>query len=203
MLQAYRPGGLAALGFGADRRRRLRPGIVYVSLSRVRPHRALVVTARLRLAGADGHRHQRRRGRRFRRRPAARPADADPRHGLGLPARLRRGGGAAAPAKEGGSWLVQVSLARTALWLRSLGRVENGFDGAAARLRRPHRDRRLGLRPARGDPAGHGLLGHARRLCATLGPAGQRRAGLGLNARSHVTESRPPSGSPRTLPIRP
>jgi crotonobetainyl-CoA:carnitine CoA-transferase CaiB-like acyl-CoA transferase len=28
---------------------------------------------------------------------------------------------------EGGSWHVQVSLARTALWLRSLGRIENGF----------------------------------------------------------------------------
>jgi len=30
--------------------------------------------------------------------------------------------------REGGSWLVRVSLARTALWLRELGRVENGFD---------------------------------------------------------------------------
>ena len=30
-------------------------------------------------------------------------------------------------AREGGSWHVQLSLARTAQWLRSLGRVENGF----------------------------------------------------------------------------
>ena len=31
---------------------------------------------------------------------------------------------------EGGSWQVRVSLARTALWLRELGRVANGFDTA-------------------------------------------------------------------------
>jgi len=30
-------------------------------------------------------------------------------------------------AREGGSWYVQLSLARTAQWLRSLGRFENGF----------------------------------------------------------------------------
>jgi crotonobetainyl-CoA:carnitine CoA-transferase CaiB-like acyl-CoA transferase len=28
---------------------------------------------------------------------------------------------------EGGSWQVRVSLARTGLWLRSLGRIQNGF----------------------------------------------------------------------------
>jgi crotonobetainyl-CoA:carnitine CoA-transferase CaiB-like acyl-CoA transferase len=30
--------------------------------------------------------------------------------------------------REGGSWHVRVSLARTALWLRGLGRVANGFS---------------------------------------------------------------------------
>jgi hypothetical protein len=30
-------------------------------------------------------------------------------------------------AEQGGSWLVRVSLAQTAHWLRSLGRVSNGF----------------------------------------------------------------------------
>jgi CoA-transferase family III len=30
-------------------------------------------------------------------------------------------------AREGGSWHVRLSLARTAQWLRSLGRIENGF----------------------------------------------------------------------------
>jgi crotonobetainyl-CoA:carnitine CoA-transferase CaiB-like acyl-CoA transferase len=29
---------------------------------------------------------------------------------------------------EGGSWHVRVSLARTGLWLRQMGRVPNGFD---------------------------------------------------------------------------
>ena len=33
-------------------------------------------------------------------------------------------------AREGGSWHVRVSLARTALWLRSLGRVADGFEVA-------------------------------------------------------------------------
>jgi crotonobetainyl-CoA:carnitine CoA-transferase CaiB-like acyl-CoA transferase len=31
-------------------------------------------------------------------------------------------------AEQGGSWHVQVSLARTGLWLRSLGRVADGFS---------------------------------------------------------------------------
>ena len=32
---------------------------------------------------------------------------------------------------EGGSWFVRVSLARTGLWLRQLGRVAGGFDAPA------------------------------------------------------------------------
>ena len=32
--------------------------------------------------------------------------------------------------REGGSWRVRLSLARTALWLRSLGRVAKGFEAA-------------------------------------------------------------------------
>lgn len=34
--------------------------------------------------------------------------------------------------REGGSWQVRVSLARTAQWLRELGRVEHGFEGLPA-----------------------------------------------------------------------
>jgi hypothetical protein len=33
---------------------------------------------------------------------------------------------------QGGSWHVQVSLARTAAWLRSLGRIEGGFTAPRA-----------------------------------------------------------------------
>ena len=33
--------------------------------------------------------------------------------------------------QEGGSWHARVSLARTAQWVRSLGRVERGFDVTA------------------------------------------------------------------------
>jgi hypothetical protein len=35
---------------------------------------------------------------------------------------------------DGGSWRVRVSLARTGLWLRSLGRVSNGFDAPDMQL---------------------------------------------------------------------
>jgi hypothetical protein len=31
-------------------------------------------------------------------------------------------------AEEGGSWRVRVSLARTGMWIRSLGRVADGFS---------------------------------------------------------------------------
>ena len=34
--------------------------------------------------------------------------------------------------REGGSWHVQLSLARTSLWLRSLGRAADGFAAAPA-----------------------------------------------------------------------
>jgi hypothetical protein len=32
--------------------------------------------------------------------------------------------------RQGGSWHVRVSLARTALWLRNLGRLDNGFTSS-------------------------------------------------------------------------
>ena len=160
MLQAYRPGGLAALGFGAEQAAALRPGIVYVSLSAYgrtgpwasrRGFDSLVQTA-TGINDAEGAAFG-----------AGRPR-ALPMQILDMASAFLLAFGAEAALlrqrQEGGSWLVQVSLARTALWLRSLGRVEHGFDAPHARLRRAHRDRRLGLRPARGDPAGHRLLGH-------------------------------------------
>jgi crotonobetainyl-CoA:carnitine CoA-transferase CaiB-like acyl-CoA transferase len=122
-MQGYRPGGLAARGFGPQALASLRPGIVCVSLcaygfsgpwSGRRGFDSLVQTA-------TGFNHAE---------GAAAGALAEPR---ALPvqildyaagflmafgaqvALLRR-------AQEGGSWQVQVSLARTGLWLRSLGR---------------------------------------------------------------------------------
>jgi crotonobetainyl-CoA:carnitine CoA-transferase CaiB-like acyl-CoA transferase len=127
MLQGYRPGGLAGLGFAPEDAARLRPGIVYVSLSAYgttgpwagrRGFDSLVQTAsgfnaaEAEAAGADG--------------PKPLPAQALD-HASGY---LLAFGALAAlhkRAREGGSWHVQVSLARTGQWLRALGRVPDGL----------------------------------------------------------------------------
>jgi crotonobetainyl-CoA:carnitine CoA-transferase CaiB-like acyl-CoA transferase len=125
--QGYRPGGLAALGFGADAVAARRPGIVYVSLTAYgtqgpwaarRGFDSLVQTA-MGFNHAEGE--------------AA--GDAKPR---ALPMQildeatgyLMAFGAAAAlwhQQREGGSWHVQVSLAQTGHWLRGLGRVPGGL----------------------------------------------------------------------------
>jgi crotonobetainyl-CoA:carnitine CoA-transferase CaiB-like acyl-CoA transferase len=123
-IQGYRPGGLDALGFGPDAVARLRPGIVYVSLSAYghagpwaqrRGFDSLVQTAsgfndaEGKAAGKDE--------------PRPLPAQALD-HATGylmafaaMAALMRR-------AHEGGSWLVRASLAQTAHWLRGRGRID-------------------------------------------------------------------------------
>lgn len=133
-VQAYRPGALAGHGFGPDAAAALRPGIVYVSLSAYgqagpwagrRGFDSIVQTAcglnhaEALAAGTD--------------QPKPLPCQAlDHASGylmaLGALAALRR------RAVEGGSWHVQVSLARTAHWLRGLGRLEDGFACPAPAL---------------------------------------------------------------------
>lgn len=127
LLQSYRPQSLAALGFGPDDAARLRPGVVYASLSAYgrrgpwaerRAFDSLVQTA-TGFNDAEG----------------AASGAATPKPlpmqildmasgfllalGIGMALLWQRG--------ESGSWHVQVSLARTAQWLRSLGRVRAGF----------------------------------------------------------------------------
>lgn len=126
-LQGYRPGGLAALGFGPQELARLRPGIVAVSLSAYGPtgpwagrrgFDSLVQTAtgfNLAEAQAAGVAE-----------PKAMPMqilDYAAGHLLafGAQAALWR------QAREGGSWHVQVSLAGVGHWLRSLGRMPEGL----------------------------------------------------------------------------
>ncbi|MBL8310142.1 MAG: CoA transferase [Burkholderiales bacterium] len=126
-VQGYRPGGLAALGFDPDTIASLRPGIVQVSLSAYggvgpwgarRGFDSLVQTAtgfNHAEAGAAGSRD-----------PKALPVqilDFATGHLMAFATivALRR------QALEGGSWAVHLSLAQTAAWLRSLGRVDNGF----------------------------------------------------------------------------
>lgn len=126
-VQGYRPGGLAAAGFGPAEAARLRPGIVYVSLSAYgasgpwaarHGFDSLTQTATgLNVAEAEAAGVAA---------PKVLPAQAlDHASGyllaFGALAALHR------RATEGGSWHVQVSLARTGHWLRGLGRLVDGF----------------------------------------------------------------------------
>jgi crotonobetainyl-CoA:carnitine CoA-transferase CaiB-like acyl-CoA transferase len=124
VVQGYRPGGLAALSYGPQDAARIRPGIVYVTLSAYgqegpwsnrRGFDSLVQTAsglnaaEAEAAGESG--------------PKPLPAQVLD-HATGyllayatMSALLRR-------AREGGSWHVRGSLAQTGYWLRSFGRID-------------------------------------------------------------------------------
>jgi hypothetical protein len=133
-VQGYRPGALAARGFGPHDVARLRPGIVYASLCAYgydgpwAPRRgfdSLVQTASgLNAAEAEAF---------GAREPTPLPAQVLD-HATGyllafaVMAALHR------RAVEGGSWHVRLSLAQTGYWVRSLGRIDGahcpdpGFD---------------------------------------------------------------------------
>jgi crotonobetainyl-CoA:carnitine CoA-transferase CaiB-like acyl-CoA transferase len=139
-IQGYRPGAVAAHGFGPEEVARLRPGIVYASLSAYghagpwaqrRGFDSLVQTASgLNRAEAEAFGSSE---------PRALPAQALD-HATGyllafvIMAALRR------RAEQGGSWQVRVSLAQTGHWLRQLGRIDGmhcrdpGFDEVRDRL---------------------------------------------------------------------
>jgi crotonobetainyl-CoA:carnitine CoA-transferase CaiB-like acyl-CoA transferase len=139
-IQGYRPGAVAARGFGPQEVARLRPGIVYASLSAYghagpwalrRGFDSLIQTASgLNIAEAEAFGSTE---------PRPLPAQALD-HATGyllafaIMAALRR------RAEEGGSWQVRVSLAQTGHWLRRLGRIDGthcrdpGFDDVRDRL---------------------------------------------------------------------
>ncbi len=134
-LQGYRPGALAALGYGAQALAARRPGIVVASLSAYgasgpwggrRGFDSLVQTATgFNLAEAEAA-------------AAATPNAAGPLQPKAMPMQildyaaghlLAFGIQAALwrQATQGGSWQVRVSLAGVGAWLRSLGTVPNGL----------------------------------------------------------------------------
>ena len=159
-VQGYRPGALASLGFGPQQVARQKPGIVYLSLSGYghtgpwqarRGFDSLVQTAmgfndaEAKAAGSATPK------------PLPMPIlDYATGHlmAFAASAALHR------QAIEGGSWHVRLSLAQTGQWLRSLGRVRDGFG-----MKPPDRQPFL-----ESSPSGFGeLVGlrHSARLSST------------------------------------
>lgn len=127
-VQGYRPGALQALGFGPHEAAGMRPGIVYVSLSAYgdsgpwaqrRGFDSLVQTA-TGFNHAEAHAAGS---------PAPKPLPMQILdHASGYLMAYGAQVALARQATEGGSWHVRVSLAQTARWLRSLGRVPGGLQ---------------------------------------------------------------------------
>jgi crotonobetainyl-CoA:carnitine CoA-transferase CaiB-like acyl-CoA transferase len=126
-VQGYRPGALAALGFSPEACAALRPGIVCVTLSAyghagpwARRHGfdSLVQNASgINWAEAEAQGLPP---------PVVLPAQAID-HASGYLMAFAAMMALARQVREGGSWLVRVSLAQTARWLDRLGRMERGF----------------------------------------------------------------------------
>jgi crotonobetainyl-CoA:carnitine CoA-transferase CaiB-like acyl-CoA transferase len=125
--QGYRPRAIAGLGFSPDDAARISPGIIYVTLSAYghagpwaerRGFDSLVQTAtgfnhaEGQAAGVDG--------------PKELPAQMLD-HATGYFMAFGAMMAKARQAREGGSWHVQVSLARTGRWLWNLGRLADGL----------------------------------------------------------------------------
>jgi len=133
-VQGYRPGAIAAFGFGPHDVARMRPGIVHVSLCAYghegpwaarRGFDSLVQTASgFNVAEAEAFGE---------RKPKPLPAQALD-HATGYLLAFAAMTALARRAERGGSWQVQASLAQTGYWLRQLGRIDGvrcpdpGFD---------------------------------------------------------------------------
>ena len=131
-VQGYRPGALSALGFAPDAVVRERPGIVMVSLS--------AYSERGPWAGKRGFDSLVQCATGFNHAEGQAAGSSEPRAlpmqvlDMATGALMAFGAQAALlrQQREGGSWLVRVSLARTGQWLRELGRVPNGFSASPA-----------------------------------------------------------------------
>jgi hypothetical protein len=132
--QSYRPGALASLGFAPEEVARLRPGIVYVTLSaygHAGPWRERRGFETL-IQSVSGLAHEQGFGGGLGR-PQHLPAQVVD-HATGYLAALGALVALARRAREGGSYLVRVSLVQTGRWVDALGRVAGrhvGDQGAA------------------------------------------------------------------------
>jgi crotonobetainyl-CoA:carnitine CoA-transferase CaiB-like acyl-CoA transferase len=139
-VQGYRPGAIAAYGFGSQELARLRPGIVCVSLcayshagpwAKRRGFDSLVQTASgLNAAEAEAFGQSE---------PQALPCqELD--HATGYLLAFAAMAALGRRAERGGSWHVQCSLAQTGYWFRQLGRIDGmrcadpKFDDVRERL---------------------------------------------------------------------
>jgi crotonobetainyl-CoA:carnitine CoA-transferase CaiB-like acyl-CoA transferase len=131
-VQGYRPGALQALGFGPEQVAAINPHIVYVSLSAYgdtgpwaqrRGFDSLVQTAtglnadESAAAGLDLARDP----------PRALPMQILD-HATGYLMAFAALAALVKQKEQGGAYHVRLSLARTGQWLRTLGRVDNGFS---------------------------------------------------------------------------
>ncbi len=121
--QSYRPGALAKLGFAPEDVARLRPGIVYITLSaygHAGPWRERRGFETL-IQSVSGLAHEQGNGSGLDR-PQHLPAQVVD-HATGYLAAFGALVALARRAREGGSYLVRVSLAQTGRWVDALGRV--------------------------------------------------------------------------------
>ena len=162
-MQGYRPGALAALGFSPEACADLRPGIIAVTLSAYgregpwagrRGFDSLVQNAsginwtEAEALGVPP--------------PKELPAQALD-HAAGFLMAFGAMTALARKMREGGSWLVRVSLAQTGHWLTRLGRLQNGFD-----CPEPSEAEIEALREAMDTPFGRlAFIRHAARLSET------------------------------------
>ena len=129
-VDGYRPASIASRGFGPEALAAKRPGLVYLSLSAY-GHRGPWADRR----GYDGL-VQTANGIGFA--EAAAAGESTPRalpcfaldHTSGQLLALGAMAGLQRRAREGGSWLVRVSLAGTGQWIRSLGTIAGGIAAA-------------------------------------------------------------------------
>jgi crotonobetainyl-CoA:carnitine CoA-transferase CaiB-like acyl-CoA transferase len=178
--QGYRPQAIASLGFSPEDAAKINPGIVYLSLSAYghagpwanrRGFDSLVQTstgfnhAEGQAAGIDG--------------PKELPAQMLD-HATGYLMAFGAMMAKARQAREGGSYLVRVSLAQTGRWLWNLGRIAGGLQTEDLKAD--------ALQPFLGDmPSGFGVLSavsHSARLSKT--PALWARPAMPLG--SHAPE---------------
>jgi crotonobetainyl-CoA:carnitine CoA-transferase CaiB-like acyl-CoA transferase len=123
-VQGYRPGAVKGNGFGPDEAARLRPGIVYVSLSAY-GHEGPWANRRgfdslVQNANGINHAEAEAAGAK---QPKPLPAQAID-HASGYLMAFGAITALARRATQGGSWHVRVSLAQTGHWIRNLGRID-------------------------------------------------------------------------------